>query len=93
MAQKRTVSFRLHPVLAKRFQEAVAPFYGKVGACFGAAILMFLEADPKEQAAFVKRVYEAELQDEVDAAVAQAKAEQLKKIKGREEGGKAKRGS
>ena len=90
---KRTVSFRLHPVLADRFSEATSAFYGKVGACFGAAVLMFLEADPKVQAEFVKRVYEAELEDEVEEAVQQAKTEQLKKIKSREDAPKGKRGN
>jgi predicted ATPase with chaperone activity len=93
MAQKRTVSFRLHPVLADRFNEATSAYYGKVGACFGAAVLMFLQADPKEQAEFIKKVYEAELGDEVQDAVEQAKAEQLKRIKSREDGSKPKRGS
>lgn len=84
MAQKRTVSFRLHPALADRFQQATSPFYGKTGACFGAAVLMFLESDPKVQAEFVRRIYEAELKDEVEEAVAQAKRDQLEQIRSRE---------
>ena len=91
MPQKRPISFRVHPALAERFQEAAGPYYGKLGACFGAALLMFLEADPKEQGEFLKRVYDAEISDEVEDAIAAAKATQLKKIKSREESSKGKR--
>src|SRR3954471_10912054 len=91
MAQKRTVSFRLHPLIADRFTELTSAFYGKVGACFAAAILMFLEADPKTQGEFLKRIYDAEINDEVEDALATAKAGQLKKIKSREENTKGKR--
>jgi hypothetical protein len=91
MPQKRTVSFRLHSLLAERFQQLTAAYFGKVGACFAAAILMFLEADPKTQGEYLKRIYEAEINDEVEDAIAAAKAEQLKKIKSREEGSKSKR--
>ena len=91
MPQKRPISFRVHPALAERFQEAVGPYYGKLGACFSAALLMFLEADPKEQGEFLKRVYDAEINDEVEDAVAAAKATQFKKIKSREESSKGKR--
>ena len=91
MAQKRTVSFRLHALLAERFTELSSTFYGKVGACFAAAILMFIEADPKTQGEYLKRVYDAEINDEVEDAIAAAKSGQLKKIKAREESTKSKR--
>lgn len=91
MPQKRPISFRVHPALASRFQEAVGPYYGKLGACFSAALLMFLEADPKTQGDFMKRVYDAEINDEVEEAINIAKAGQLKKIKVREDGSKGKR--
>ena len=91
MAQKRTVSFRLHPVLADRFTDLTSAFFGKVGACFAAAILMFLESDPKTQGEYLKRIYDAEINDEVEDAIAAAKAGQLKKIKSREESAKGKR--
>ena len=91
MAQKRTVSFRVHPLLADRFTGLTASFYGKVGACFAASILMFLEADPKTQGEYLKRIYDAEINDEVDDAITAAKAAQLKKIRSREDGAKGKR--
>lgn len=91
MPQKRPISFRVHPTLAERFQQAVGPYYGKLGACFSASLLMFLEADPKTQAEYLKRVYDAEIGDEMEEAIAVAKAGQLKKIKAREDGAKSKR--
>jgi hypothetical protein len=91
MAQKRAISFRLDPALAKRFQEATSPFFGKIGACFAASILMFLEADPKTQGEYVKKIYDAEISGDIEAAIQQAKSEQLKKIKSREDAPKSKR--
>jgi len=91
MAQKRTVSFRLHPLIADRFTELTSAYYGKIGACFAAAVLMFLESDPKTQGEFLKRIYDAEISDEVEDAIAAAKAAQLKKIRTREAGAKGKR--
>lgn len=93
MAQKRPVSFRIHPVLADRFQESVGPYYGKLGSCFSAAILMFLEADPAVQGEYLKRIVDTEIDDEIEDMIAKAKAAQLKKIKAREEGTKTKRGT
>ena len=91
MAQKRPISFRVHPTLADQFQERVGPYYGKLGACFSAALLMFLEADPAVQGDYLKRIYDAEINDEIREMIAIAKAEQLKKIKAREDAPKGKR--
>ena len=93
MAQKQTVSFRIHPHLLEQFQKAAEVFQGKLGACFSAACLQWMETDPQVQGDYLKRLYEAEIRDEVDEAVERAKAEQLKKLKAREDGGKSKRGS
>ena len=92
MAQKQTVSFRIHPELLQRFQKSADPFQGKLGACFSAACLQWLETDPEAQGELLKRLYEAELRDEVATAVERAKAEQLKRIKSREDGIKGRRG-
>ena len=59
MPRKRTISFRIDPQLADRLHEATKPYYGKHGACLSAAMLMFLEADPKVQAEYLARMYEA----------------------------------
>ena len=44
---------------------------------------MFLEADPQTQAKFIKRVFDAEVEGEMEATLQGAKDEQLKKIKAR----------
>lgn len=75
------VSFRTPKALADRFQEAASAYYGKQSICFSAALLMFLESHPEQQAAFMKRVYDAELADEVETIIEQAVAEQLRRIK------------
>ena len=91
MPAKRTVSFRIQPQLEERFRQATSDYYGKLGLCFSAAIVMFLEADPKTQGEYIKRVFDAEVRDEVDAVLEAAKAEQLRRIKSREQGGPGKR--
>ena len=93
MAQKQTVSFRMHPDLLGQFQQAAEAFQGKVGACFAAACLQWMETDPQVQADYLKKLYEAELREDVARAVEQAKSEQLKRIKSREDAPKPKRGS
>ena len=91
--RKQTISFSVHPELADRFREATKEYYGKLGLCFSAGMLMWLEADPEKQAAYLKRVFEAEVNDEMLSIIEQAKGEQLKRIKSREDGTKSKRGS
>ena len=51
--------------------------------CFSAALLMFLEADPKSQGEFMKRILDAELNEEVEATVAMALEQQAKRIRSR----------
>ena len=89
--RKQTISFSIHPALADRFRDATKEYYGKLGLCFSAGMLMFLESDPAAQAKYIKRVFDAELQDEVELLLDAARAEQLKKVKPREDGPKSKR--
>jgi hypothetical protein len=80
MARKETVSFVVHPVLAKQFREATKQYMGKLGLCFSAAMLQFLETEPRVQSEYIKKVFEAELTDEVSAAADAALARQAKRI-------------
>jgi hypothetical protein len=88
MPRKQAINFSVHPQLATQFREMTKSFYGKLGLCFSAAMLQFLETDPKAQAEFIRRVFEAELNDEVAEAVEAAKAEQTRRIKARDQKGK-----
>jgi hypothetical protein len=91
MPPKRTLSIRIQPRLEERFRQATKDFYGKLGLCFSAAIVMFLEADPVTQGEYIKRVFGAETDAEVEAILEAAKAEQQRRIKAREHGGHGKR--
>ncbi|HEV7298059.1 MAG TPA: hypothetical protein VGN72_01750 [Tepidisphaeraceae bacterium] len=91
--RKQTISFSIDPVLADRFREATSAYFGKLGLCFSACMLMWLEADPEVQAKYLKRIFGAEVDEELLELIEQAKAEQLKRIKAREDGSKPKRGS
>jgi hypothetical protein len=88
---KQGVNFSVHKDLVERFREATKDYFGKLGLCFSAAMLMFLEADPKTQGEYIKKMFDAEVNDEVDSVISEAKTGQLKKIKAREEGTKSKR--
>ena len=90
---KQSVNFSVQKDLADNFRDATREYYGKLGLCFSAALLMFLEASPEDQGRFIKRIFEAETDEEVQATIDKAKAEQLKRIKSREDGSKPKRGS
>ena len=84
---KQTVSFSTRREMAEAFRKAASEYYGRLGMCFSAALLMFIEADPKTQGDYLKRVFDAEVNDEVNATVEAAKSEQAKRIKSREQGG------
>ena len=88
---KQAVNFSVQRVLVDRFREATKNYFGKLGLCFSASLLMFLEADPQVQAKYIKKVFEAEVEDEMEATVQAAKEEQNRKIKSREESAKGKR--
>ena len=89
--RKQTISFSINPVLAERFREATKEYYGKLGLCFSAGMLMFLESDPTTQAQYIRRIFDAELSDEIELLLKAARGEQLKRIRSREDGAKAKR--
>ena len=90
--RKQGVNFSVDRELADHFREATKEYYGKLGLCFSAAMLMFLEADPHAQGQFIKRIFDGEIDGEIENVTAAAKAEQLKKIKAREDETKRKRG-
>ncbi|HEV7299601.1 MAG TPA: hypothetical protein VGN72_09575 [Tepidisphaeraceae bacterium] len=90
---KQSVNFAVQRHLADRFRDSTKEYYGKLGLCFSACMLMWLEADPAVQAEYLKRVFGAEIDEEMAAVIEQAKAEQLRRIKTREESPKSRKGS
>lgn len=70
--------------IEKRFREIADTFDGQLGRCLAAAMLGFMELDPKQQADLLTRCFQSEIQCAVEALVDQAKAEQVKRIKHRE---------
>ena len=88
---KQAVNFSVQRTLADRFRDATKNYFGKLGLCFSAAMLMFLEADPQTQAKYIKKVFDAEVEDEMEATLQAAKEEQMRKIKSREDSSKGKR--
>ena len=83
-ATKRNISFRISRILADRFHEAAKNYFGKMGICFSAAVLMWLEADPQTQGQYIKRIFDADVNDEIQAAIDAAKAEQLRRIRAKD---------
>lgn len=83
--RKDDPEFSCNPVLAEAFKKGMKPFKGKLGLCCAAALLQFLESDPAVQRDLVQRVFETELNEEMEAAIESALAEQQRKIKKRRE--------
>src|SRR5439155_8628060 len=55
-----------------------------VGNILAAAMLQFIESDPKVQADLLTRCFQAEIHEAMEDLIEQAKAEQVKRIKHRE---------
>ncbi len=89
MAQKNrrgnkvNVNFAADPQLVARFREATRQYLGRLGTCFSAAMAMWLAADPQEQGLWLKRVYEAEIDKEVQSLIEEIRVEQAAKTKER----------
>lgn len=88
---KQVVNFSVDRHLVERFRETADLLRVNLSECYSAAMLMYLEAHPETQGEFLKRIRDAEVAGGVEAAIAAAKEEQLKKIKKSEEGGKPRR--
>lgn len=73
MPAKKTVSARVDDRIASEFIASTGPFYAKTGLCFAAALLMWLEAGPEERGAFIKRVFDSEVDNEVEHLLEQAR--------------------
>ena len=67
--------------VAERFREAVKAFDNRLGLCATAAMLMFLEADPRMQAKFIAQVQQSELTNQVETLLAEIRNAQLEAIK------------
>lgn len=78
---KINVNFAVDPELADRFREATRPYLGRLSMCFSAAMAMWLAADPEEQGLWLKRVYEAEIDDQVQRLLGELREEQIRKVK------------
>lgn len=93
MARKETINVYTDPAIAKQFRLTAEHYGGRVGMCLSAAMLAFLEMDPKRQGELIQRVFQAQLRDEVESLVEAVKAEQARRIEEgeRQERGKSKR--
>lgn len=70
--------------IEKRFREIADAYGGQLGRCLAAAMLQFLESDPKVQSDLLTRCFQAEIHESMQDLIEQAKVEQSKRIKHRE---------
>ena len=82
--QKTKFNVAVDHNIEKRFREIAEGYGGQLGRCLAASMLAFIEMDPKQQATLLTRCFEAEIHESMQDLVEQAKAEQVKRIKGRE---------
>jgi hypothetical protein len=83
-ADKSKFNVNVDPHIEKRFREIADAYGGRLGNCLTAAMLQFVETDPKVQADLLTRCFQAEIHGQMQSLVEQAKAEQVKRIKSRE---------
>jgi Flp pilus assembly protein TadB len=84
MARKLKLNAYVDESLAKQFKLMSKRFTGRIGMCLSAAMLQFMETDPQEQAALLKRVFDAQIQQDMGSAIKAAKEEQMQRIRARE---------
>ena len=84
MPRKLKLNAYVDEALARQFKDVSKRYTGRIGMCLSAAMLQFLETDPKEQAAFLKRVFDAQIQGDMQEVIQTAKNEQVRRIKARE---------
>lgn len=82
--KKENINVWVNRRLAQEFRKAAKGYFNRLGMCFGASMLMFLEADPKTQGEYLKRVFHADVDDEVQQLLSAAKMEQRRRIAARE---------
>lgn len=91
MARKLKLNAYVDESLAQQFKLMSKRFTGRIGMCLSAAMLQFLETDPQKQAVLLKRVFDAQIRDDMRAAIEAAKKEQVERIKAREQRKRKKR--
>jgi hypothetical protein len=84
MAGKTKFNVAVDSNIEGRFREVADTYGGQLGRCLAAAMLQFLESDPKVQADLLTRCFQAEIHEAMETLVEEAKAEQVKRIKNRE---------
>ena len=74
----------VHTSIERQFRQVADGYGGQLGRCLAAAMLQFIETDPKVQAELLTRCFQAEIGEQMQELVEQAKTEQAKRIKSRE---------
>ncbi len=94
MGRNLNLNLNISARVARQFREAAKHYDGRIGLCASAALLMWLEADPKTQGAYLSEVFQLDLTDQVDDSLQAVKDEQARKVAERErhEGQGQKRG-
>ena len=84
MARRETINVSTHPSIAARFRELAVNYDNRLGMCLTAAMLMFLESDPRDQGDFLRRVFDAQIRNEVEDLLEQIRSGQIAKVKERD---------
>ena len=66
--------------VAKQFRDVARRYDGRIGLCASAALLMFLEADPREQGNYINKVFQLDLSEQVDETLRAVKEEQARRV-------------
>jgi hypothetical protein len=73
MAEKSKLNVYINTQLADELRKIAGLAYGQIGLSLSAAVLQFLETGPDNQAAYMKKVFEAEKEGKMDALISSAR--------------------
>ena len=79
-AGKVNLNFAVSPKMAEEFRQAADGHFGKLSLCFESAMAMWLAAHPEEQGRWLKRLYEAGVDEAVDQMLDGIRQEQQVKV-------------
>lgn len=88
--KKENINIFCNRRIADAFRKVAEQYLGRLGLCHSAAMLLFMEADPRTQADYLNRVYRAELDEAVEKLLEEVRGEQRKRVLERDEKEKAK---
>lgn len=85
MPRRANININADPAIIQQFRDMAAKYDNRIGMCLSAAMLMFLEAHPDDQADCLRRIFDAELRGRVNALLDEIRNTQSQRVRQRDE--------